>query len=324
MLKYLQLKMIPDKATIEAAHQCIAPFIHKTPILTSESINQIAGAELFFKCENFQKIGAFKIRGATNAVLSLTDEEKSAGVATHSSGNHAQAMALAAKRQHTKAYIVMPKTAPEVKRKAVLGYGAEIIDCEPTLQAREEMLQAVIEKTQAHFIHPYNDYRVIAGQATCAKELVEEISGLDAVITPVGGGGLLSGTCLSSHYFSVATEVFAGEPQGADDAFRSLKAGKIIPSENPKTVADGLLTSLGDKTFPIIKNHVKEIIPVSDDEIINAMRLIWERLKIVVEASGAVPLAAILKRKEIFSGKKVGVILSGGNVDLMNLPFNTL
>ena len=306
---------------IQNAHKRIKSFIHKTPVLNSQSINKITGADIWFKCENFQKVGAFKFRGAMNAVLALSEQDKQKGVATHSSGNHAQGLALAAKLNNMPAYIVMPKTAPKVKIKAVEGYGAEIIFCEPTLQAREESLNAVVEKTGATFIHPYNDNTVITGQATAAKELIEEKGAFDFLMTPVGGGGLLSGTLLATHFLSPKTKVIAGEPMGADDAYRSINAGKIIPSQNPDTIADGLLTSLGDKTFSIIQKYIEEIILVSDKEIVSAMQLVWERMKIIIEPSSAVPLAALIKQKEKFEGKKIGIILTGGNVDLGNLPF---
>ncbi len=304
---------------IQEAHKRVKPFIHHTPVLTSSTINRLAGAEVFFKCENFQKIGAFKIRGAMNAVLSLPKEKQQQGIATHSSGNHAQAIACVAREVGTKAYIVMPSTSPPVKVEAVRGYGAEIFFCEPNQQARERTLQEVVDRTGAEFIHPYNDYAVITGQATCAKELVEEISSLDAIIAPVGGGGLISGTSLSAHYFSPAAEVYAGEPEGAADAVLSIKSGKIETAPYVKTIADGLLTTLGDKTFPIICRFVKDIFTVSDEEIIEAMRLVFERMKIVVEPSGVVPLAALLKNREQFAGKRVGIIFSGGNVELKRL-----
>ena len=304
---------------IEEAHERIKPFIHKTPVLTSKTLNSISGTQIFFKCENFQKIGAFKIRGGMNAVLSLAAEKRQKGIATHSSGNHAQAIAYAAREVGTKAYIVMPDNSPKVKVDAVKGYGAEIFFCEPNQQAREEKLQEVVEKTGAEFIHPYNDHRVITGQATAAKELIEEIPSLDFIITPVGGGGLLSGTLLSAHYFSPSTTVYAGEPEGAADAIHSLRNGKIEKAPYVKTIADGLLTTLGDKTFSIIREYVKDILTVSDEEIIAAMRLVYERMKIVVEPSGVVPLAALLKNKSLFTGKKVGVIFSGGNVELKKL-----
>ncbi len=307
------------KKNIEEAHKRIKSFIHKTPVLTSKTINKISGAEVFFKCENFQKIGAFKIRGGMNAVLSLPEDKRIKGIATHSSGNHAQAIAYAAREVGTKAFIVMPNNSPQVKVDAVKGYGAEVFFCEPNQPAREKLLQEVVEKTWAEFIHPYNNYEVITGQATCAKELIDEVSSLDFILTPVGGGGLLSGTLLSAHYFSPTTIVYAGEPDGAADAILSIKSGKIEKAPFVKTIADGLLTTLGDKTFPIISRYVKDILTVNDEEIIAAMRLVYERMKIVVEPSGVVPLAALLKNKELFKGKKVGVIFSGGNVELGKL-----
>nr|WP_294903316.1 pyridoxal-phosphate dependent enzyme [uncultured Lacibacter sp.] len=311
--------MTISKEDIQLAHERIKPFIHKTPVLTCNTINKLAGAELFFKCENFQKIGAFKIRGGMNAVLTLPKEKAAKGIATHSSGNHAQAIAYAARETGTKAYVVMPSNSPSVKVEAVQGYGAEVTFCAPNQQAREETLQAIVDKTGAEFIHPYNDERVITGQATCAKELLEEISSLDVLVTPVGGGGLLSGTLLSALYFSPATHVYAAEPDGAADAVLSLKNGKIEAAPYINTIADGLLTKLGDKTFPIIKQYVTGIHTVSDEEIIQAMKLLYERMKIVVEPSSAVTLAAVLKHKELFAGKRIGIILSGGNVDLKKL-----
>jgi threonine dehydratase len=313
-----------DTPSIDAIRQAadrIQHLIRHTPVLTSSNLNEIVSAELFFKCENFQKVGAFKFRGACNAVFSLSEMETSKGVATHSSGNHAAALTLAARIRGSTAYIVMPKTAPAVKKQAVEGYGAKITFCEPTLQSRESTLEKVVAETGATFIHPYNDYRIIAGQATAALELLEAVPDLDVVMTPVGGGGLLSGTALTVSSISPKTAVFGAEPEGADDAYRSLNEGKIIPSVNPKTIADGLLTSLGDKTFPIIQKHVKQIVTVSDDAIVAAMRYIWERMKIIVEPSAAVPFAALLEKKIDFSRKRIGIILSGGNVDLSNLPW---
>lgn len=307
--------MIPDKQTIIEAHERIKTYISHTPVMTSQSVNERAGCNVFFKCENFQKVGAFKARGAMNAALSLSPEQRAKGIATHSSGNHAQAIARAAKILGIKSYIVMPRTAPEIKKRGVLGYGGEIFECEPTLMAREATLAEVIKRTGATEIHPFNNYDVIAGQATAAKELFEEVGHLDVIMVPVGGGGLLSGTALATKYFSPNTMVIAGEPAGSDDAYRSLKSGKIEQAQS-NTIADGLLTSLGDKTFPIIQENVKEIITVTDDEIIDALRLVWERMKIIIEPSCAVPLAALLKEKERFTGKRVGIILSGGNVDL--------
>ncbi len=312
---------IPSLPTIRQAALRIAPLIHRTPVLTSQSINRMAGADIFFKCENFQKAGAFKMRGAANAVLSLPEAARAKGVATHSSGNHGQALAKAAQSVGIPAYIVMPETAPAVKQKAVAEYGAEIIFCKPTLEARETTLEAVVARTGATFVHPYNNYEVIAGQGTAVVELLEEVEELDVIIAPVGGGGLLSGTAIAAKEMRPAIQIFAGEPEGADDAFRSLAAGAIIPSSAPRTIADGLLTSLGDKTFPLIRQHVTAILTVSDQEIVYAMRLIWERMKIIIEPSCAVPLAAVLKHKGLFDQKKVGIILSGGNVDLEKLPF---
>lgn len=295
---------------------------NRTPVLTSTSINEITGANLFFKCENFQKVGAFKFRGAFNAVASLKEEELKKGVATHSSGNHAAALALAAKMHGSKAFIVMPHTAPAIKKKAVEGYGAEIVFSEPTLESRQQTLNKVVEKTGAHFIPPFNDIRVISGQATAAKELIEETEKLNFIITPVGGGGLLSGTSLSAKYFGNNIKVIGSEPKGADDAFRSIRDNKIYPSVNPQTICDGLLTSLGDITFKIIKENVHEIITVKEETIIEAMRMIWERMKIIVEPSSAVVLAVVLENKEKFANRNVGLILSGGNVDLEKLPWN--
>lgn len=309
------MSSVPDKPTLEAAHSRIAPFIHRTPVLTSASINDLANCSLFFKCENFQKIGAFKARGAMNATLQLSEAEKSKGIATHSSGNHAQALARAASILGIPAYIVMPRNSPEIKKKGVRAFGGQIFECEPTLAARETTLAEVVAKTGATEIHPFNNYRVIAGQATCAKELFEEAPPLNLIVAPVGGGGLLSGTALATHYFSPSTIVIAAEPEGADDAYRSMQSGKIESSQ-ANSIADGLLTTLGDKTFPLIREYVQQVLTVSDREIVDALRLIWERLKIIVEPSCAVPLAAILKNKPLFAGKTVGVILTGGNVDL--------
>jgi len=313
---------IPDRSVIEKAHELITPYIHRTPILTSSFINELAEADLFFKCENFQKIGAFKARGGLNAVLSLPEEQLKNGVTTHSSGNHAQAIAFAAAKVGAKAYIVMPDNSASVKVKAVQGYGAEITFCPNTPEDRQNTVDDIISKTGAAFVHPFNNYQVIAGQATAAKELIEDAGvHFDAIIAPVGGGGLLSGTSLSAHYFSQGTEVFAGEPEGAADAILSLKSGKVEKAPYVKTIADGLLTPLGVKNLEIILQHVKNIFTVSDEEIVAAMKLMWERMKIVVEPSGAVVLAAILKNKEVFKEKNVGIIISGGNVDLGKLPF---
>ncbi|MBD3233688.1 MAG: pyridoxal-phosphate dependent enzyme [candidate division Zixibacteria bacterium] len=315
------MKQLPGLSDIRAAAERISPYVHRTPILTCRGIDGIVDAHLYFKCENFQKVGAFKFRGATNAVFSLSAAEISRGVATHSSGNHAAALALAARNRGAKAYVVMPRTSPQVKKDAVAGYGAEIIYCEPTLQSRESTLAEIVEKTGATFIHPYNDERIIAGAGTAGLELIEEIPDLDIVMTPVGGGGLLSGTSISVKELSPQTLVIAAEPEGADDAYRSLKEGRIIPSVNPKTIADGLLTSLGDKTFAIIRNRVDRIVKVSDNAIIAAMRLIWERMKILVEPSAAVTLGALLEKRFDHAEKRIGIIVSGGNVDLNHLPW---
>lgn len=310
------MDQIPIKDDLLNAFERIKSYVHQTPVMSSSSIDILAGCKVFFKCENFQKIGAFKARGAMNAVLSLSREARSKGVATHSSGNHAQALARAAKIMGLRAYIVMPRTAPEIKKKGVKAFGGEITECEPTLAAREATLAEVIARTGAVEIHPFNNYDVIAGQATASIELFDEVEDtLDYLLVPVGGGGLLSGTLLAAKYFSPKTKVVAGEPAGADDTFRSIHSGKIEPSQ-ANSIADGLLTSLGDKTFPIIKEMVTEVITVTDEEIIKAMRLIWERVKIIVEPSCAVPFAAVLKEKEKFASKRVGIILSGGNVDL--------
>lgn len=304
-------------ADIETAHKRIAPYIHRTPVLTSKSINEIAGSEIYFKCENFQKIGAFKIRGGMNALLTLSEDKLKNGLATHSSGNHAQAIAFAARQLGTKAYIVMPNNSPAVKVAAVKGYGAQITFCEPTQAARESTLQKIIEDTGAEFIHPYDDYRVITGQATCAKELIEDAGPFDVMIAPVGGGGLMSGTCLSTHFLLPDTIIYAAEPEGAADAVLSFKSGKIEKAAFVKTIADGLQTSLSEKTLGIIKTYVKEIFLVSEEEIKAALQLVYERMKIIIEPSSAVPLAAVLKNKEKFTGKKTGIILTGGNVDLV-------
>ena len=306
---------VPTEDDLLQAHERIKSYVHQTSVMTSASIDTIAGCQIFFKCENFQKIGAFKARGAMNAVLSLSPEDRAKGVATHSSGNHAQALARAAKIMGVNSYIVMPRTAAEIKKKGVRAFGGIITECEPTLEARETTLAKVIAETGATEIHPFNNYDVIAGQGTAAIELFDTAGDLDFLLTPVGGGGLLSGSLLAAKYFSPKTKVIAGEPAGADDTYRSLRSGKIEQSQ-ADTIADGLLTSLGDKTFPIIRDMVTEAITVTDEEIITAMRLIWERVKIIVEPSCAVPLAAVLKEKEKFSGKRVGIILSGGNVDM--------
>ena len=313
--------MSPTLHDIRAAAQRIKPYIYRTPILTNESLNQRTDAQVFLKCENFQKVGAFKFRGACNAVFSLGEEEAGRGVCTHSSGNHAQALALAAKLRDIPAYIVMPRNAPKVKKEAVAGYGGLITFCEPTLEARESTLRKIAEETGSTIIHPYDNDHVIAGQGTAALELLEDIADLDVIIAPIGGGGLISGTSIAATEIRKDIRVIAGEPEMADDAYRSVRAGEIIPSVNPKTVADGLLTSLGKITFPIIQERVEQIITVSESAIIESMKFVWERAKIVIEPSAAVAIGVLWERKIDLSGLKVGVILSGGNVDLEKLPW---
>ena len=312
---------LPGLNEILEAKEKIKEHCHRTPVLTNRSLDIETGSNVFLKCENFQKIGAFKFRGACNAVFSLTDEEAARGVVTHSSGNHAQALALAARMRGIPAYIVMPSNAPTVKKSAVENYGGKITFCEPTLEAREKTQNEVIKNTSATPVHSYNNPMVIAGQGTAALELLEEVPDLDVVITPVGGGGLLSGTSIAATETSKNIRVIGAEPEGADDAYRSLKEGKIIPSVNPRTIADGLLTSLGDLTFPIIQNRVEQVVTVSEDSIISAMKFIWERTKIIIEPSSAVAVALLFERKIDLSGLKIGIILSGGNVDLEKLPW---
>jgi threonine dehydratase len=312
----------PTIKEIREAAERIKPFVHRTPVLTCGTLDRMWEAELFFKCENFQKAGAFKIRGATNAVFSLGDHEAPRGVATHSSGNHAAALALAAHWRGIKAYVVMPEAAPQIKKAAVADYGAEIIFCEPTQQSREKALAEVVDRTGAVFIHSYNDSRVISGQGTTALELCDEIPDLNVVMTPVGGGGLLSGTAVAVSATAPNARVFGAEPQAADDAYRSFHAGRIIKAGYPETIADGLRMSLGDLTFSLIRRYVKDIVTVSEEGIVQAMRHIWERMKIVVEPSAAVTLGAVLARPDLFSGKRIGVVLSGGNVDLSRLPWH--
>jgi threonine dehydratase len=308
----------PTFEDVLAAAERIKGRVHRTPVMTSRAIDEIAGAQLHFKCENLQKVGAFKARGATNAVLSLSEEDAARGVATHSSGNHAAALAFAAASRGIRAHVVMPSSAPPVKKAAVAGYGAEITECEPTLEAREATLEKVVERTGATFIHAYDNPNVIAGQGTAALELMTDAPDLDAVMAPVGGGGLMSGTCLSVSGSRPDLEIFGAEPAGADDAFRSLRDGTRYPSVEPRTLADGLLTSLSDRTFRILSKHLEGILTVTDENIVRAMRLLWERMKIVVEPSGAVPLAAVLEHPSRFAGRRVGLIISGGNVDLDN------
>jgi len=312
---------IPVLADVLAAAQRIAPYIHRTPVFTSRILDGMCGATIFFKAECFQKVGAFKARGACNAVFSLSDEEAKYGVCTHSSGNHAQALALAARMRGIAAHIVMPENAPQVKKDAVAGYGGKITFCEPTLQAREATLRRVVESTGAAFIHPFDNERVIAGQGTASLELLADMPDLDAIIAPVGGGGLLSGTSIAATETKKGIRVLGGEPEMADDAFRSLQARKILPSEHPKTIADGLLTSLSELTFSIIQSRVEQIVTVSEQGIVDSMKFIWERAKIVIEPSAAVAVAVLWEKKVDLSGLKVGVILSGGNVDLGKLPW---
>ncbi|GAB4252644.1 MAG: pyridoxal-phosphate dependent enzyme [Vicingaceae bacterium] len=314
------MDVIPTKKDLLEAQSRIAPFIHQTPVLSSKSINEIFGMEVYFKCENFQKMGAFKMRGATNALLSLPAHELKKGVTTHSSGNFAQAVALAAKLNNIKAIIVMPENAPKVKKDAVLGYGAKVITCESTQEARERATAKVVLEYGCTMLHPYNSFEVIAGNASASIELLNQVKGLDVVIAPVGGGGLLSGTALGTKYFGKA-QVFGAEPENANDAYTSFKTGNLITKQTPSTIADGLRTTLGDKCFKIIKNEVKDIFLVSEQEIIDAMKLVWERMKIIIEPSSAVAVAGLLKNKEKFKNKKAGIIISGGNVDLKNLPF---
>ncbi|MCR4265128.1 beta-hydroxyaspartate dehydratase BhcB [Nitratireductor sp. ZSWI3] len=312
---------IPTYADVEAAHERIRPHIHRTPILASSYINGLAGAELFFKCENFQKAGAFKARGASNAVFGLDEEMASVGVATHSSGNHALSLAYAAGKRGIPVTVVMPRTAPEPKKAAVRGYGGRIVECEPSTSSREAVFAEVVAETGAEFVHPYNDPRVIAGQATCSKEIIEDLGEIDAVVAPIGGGGMVSGCCLTLSTIAPRTRVYAAEPKNADDAYRSFKAGHIIADDAPVTVADGLKVPLKELTWHFVSRHVDDILTATEEEIVAAMRLIWERMKIVMEPSSAVPLATILKNRELFAGKRVGVVITGGNVDLGRLPW---
>ncbi len=316
-----------NKITLNAitqAHERIRPYIHRTPIFTNQTINDLAGASIFFKCENFQKIGAFKARGGLNAILQVAANKEGKAITTHSSGNHAQAVAFAAAIVGMPAYIVMPRNAPQVKKDAVKGYGAEIIECEPTLAARENGVLEVIERTGAVLVHPFDNDRVIAGQATAAIELLEDAGyngSFNTILAPVGGGGMLSGTALIVHYLSPKTRVIGCEPEGAADAVLSFKSGNIEKAPFLKTVADGLLTSLSERTLAIIRDHVSDILTVADDEIIAAMRLVWERMKIIIEPSSAVAVAVVLKYRHLFAGQKIGIIITGGNVDMGKLPF---
>ncbi len=308
--------IIPTYKDVLNAEKIVNQFAHRTPVLTCKSINQICGCEIFFKCENFQKVGAFKFRGAVNSIFSLSEIDARNGVATHSSGNHAQAIALAAKMRGIPAIIVMPDNSPKVKSEAVAGYGAEIVFCKPTLEERESTLNQIVAERNCTFIHPYNNPMVIAGQATAAKELIEEIPDLNYIIAPVGGGGLMSGTLLSAKALSPNIKVIGAEPEGADDAYRSLLKGEIVPSINPNTIADGLLTSLGEITFDIIKNNIFQIVTASDEYAISAMKLIWERMKMIIEPSSAFPLAVLMQNKINLKNCRIGIIISGGNVDI--------
>ncbi len=312
---------IPTFDDVIAAHDRIRPYIHRTPVLTSSYLNDLTGAELFFKCENFQKAGAFKVRGACNAVFGLADDKLSRGVATHSSGNHALSLSYAAGRRGIACNVVMPRTAPQAKKDAVRGYGGVIVECEPSTSSREAVFAEMVAKSGADFVHPYNDPRVIAGQATCSRELMEQVEGLDAVVAPIGGGGMISGTCLTVSNTAPTVKIYAAEPEQADDAYRSFKAGHIIADDAPVTVADGLKVPLKDLTWHFVKNHVTDILTASEDEIIEAMKTTWKRMKIVIEPSCAVPLATILKNPDVFRGRRVGVIITGGNVDLDTLPW---
>ena len=304
-----------------SCHERIKPYIHRTPVLVSTALNAIAGCKVFFKCENFQRMGAFKMRGAMNAILNLSDEDRSRGVVTHSSGNMAQAVSLAAKALGIPAYIVMPENAPQVKKDAVAGYGGIITECYPSIKERQKAADIIVKEKGSTFIHPSNDMDVILGQGTAAMELMEEHPDLDYVMTPVGGGGLIAGSALAAHHFGSDCKTIAGEPRAADDAYWSLKAGKIMWNLKADTIADGLRTHLGHINFPIIQKYVERIIRVEEGEIIAAMRMIWERMKIIIEPSCAVPFAALLLESKFFLGKKVGIVLSGGNVDLEKLPF---
>ena len=322
MTELQPLTTVPNQADILLTHEAIQPFVHRTPVLRSQSIDKLAGCRLHFKCENFQKIGAFKMRGAASAALRFSVEERCNGLATHSSGNHAQAVARAAQILGVPAYIVMPHDAPKVKIAAVEGYGAEVSFCNNSPQERQDALDAVVAETGAAFIHPFDDWGVVAGQATAALELIRDTKEvLNLILTPVGGGGLLAGSALAARYFSLKATVWGAEPRNVDDAARALRSGKIETNVDNRTVADGLRTHLGERTFAVIYKRVPQILLVSEEEIISAMRLVWERMKIIIEPSCAVPLAAVLRYPEYFAGLDVGIILTGGNVDLSKLPF---
>ncbi len=308
-------------ADVQAAHERIGPHIRRTPVMTSDYLNELTGAQLFFKCENFQEAGAFKVRGASNAVFGLSDEMATKGVCTHSSGNHALSLSYAAGRRGIPCNVVMPRSAPQAKKDAVRRFGGTITECEPSTSSREATFAEVQARTGGEFVHPYNDPRVITGQATCSAELLEQTDGLDAVIAPIGGGGMVSGTCLTVSNLAPGTAIYAAEPEQADDAYRSFKAGHIIADDAPKTVADGLLVPLKENTWHFVSNNVTDIFTASEQEIIDAMKLTWKYLRVVMEPSSAVPLATILKNPDTFRGKRVGVIITGGNVDLDKLPW---
>lgn len=312
---------IPTFDDALAARTRIAPHVHVTPVMTSRFVNDLVGGELFFKCENFQRAGAFKARGASNAVFGLSDGQAARGVATHSSGNHGTCLSYAAGRRGIPCTVVMPHSAPQAKKDAVRGYGGRVVECEPSTSSREAVFAEVLAETGAEFVHPYNDPRVIAGQATCAMEFIEQVPGLDAIMAPIGGGGLISGTCLALSHLAPGVEIFAAEPAQADDAARSFRAGHIIADDAPVTVADGLKVPLKDLTWHFVKSHVRDILTAEEDEIIAAMKLTWARMKLVMEPSCAVPLAVILKNRDRFKGRRVGVVLTGGNVDLDKLPW---
>lgn len=312
---------IPTYDDMLAAHERIRPHINRTPVRSSAFLNELTGAQLFFKCENFQEPGAFKVRGATNAVFGLDDAQAAKGVATHSSGNHASCLSYAAARRGIPCNVVMPRTAPQAKKDTVVRYGGKITECEPSTTSREATFAEVQAETGGDFVHPYNDPRVIAGQGTCAREFMEQTDGLDMVVAPIGGGGMISGTCLTLSTQAPECQVIAAEPEQADDAYRSFKAGHIIADDAPKTIADGLLVPLKDLTWHFVSNHVSDILTASDAEIIEAMKLTWKHLRVVMEPSSAVPLATILKNKDRFAGKRVGIIITGGNVDLDRLPW---
>jgi len=321
MMRDLDGLDLPTYDDVIAAHERIAPHIRRTPVLVSEALNALTGAELYFKCENLQEAGAFKVRGACNAVFSLTEAQAARGVATHSSGNHALSLSYAAGRRGIPCTVVMPRTAPQAKKDAVIGYGGRIVECEPSTTSREETFARVQAETGAEFVHPYNDPLVIAGQGTCARELNDQVPGLDAVIAPIGGGGMISGTCLTLSTIAPGIRIYAAEPEQADDAARSFRAGHIIADDAPVTIADGLKVPLKDRTWHFVRHHVTDILTCSEDEIVAAMKLTWKRLRVVMEPSCAPPLATILKNPELFRGKRVGVIITGGNVDLDTLPW---